>query len=340
MGYPDEGDHRFSPGTSPIITKACLTFEEGQTRFKIGKQNSPYSLFVICPVVHPLASVKQLPLPKLPADRQWLVQGVSVVKQPMTRTLKQQNPYLWGLGLGSFTLSLVNGALVISAGISWVAYQQFLTLTPAQWQQLKQQLQRNLPLPRSPRQQALVLSGLVGGSTYTLTALWHSTQSLLVAVVLTGQSAVTLFILAMVLRSPKAAGQTAARSLQPPSADPMEQLEQRLAQLSHGDPVQRLGAIRQLVRLGELAEQGYGAGVSVRSHLIDCLQLMLTHEPEPIVRGAAREGLARLRQAPQLPEGPAPLPSPPATETAATETAAQPRQSQRTTVEYIEYQDA
>jgi hypothetical protein len=292
-------------------------------------------------VVHPLASVKQLPLPKLPADRQWLVQGVSVVKQPMTRTLKQQNPYLWGLGLGSFTLSLVNGALVISAGIGWVAYQQFLTLTPAQWQQLKQQLQRNLPLPRSPQQQALVLSGLVGGSTYTLTALWHSTQSLLVAVVLTGQSAVTLFILAMVLRSPKSSDdQPAVLSHPLATADPMEQLEQRLAQLSHGDPVQRLGAVRQLVRLGELEEQGYGAGVSVRSHLIDCLQLMLAHEPEPIVRGAAREGLARLRQAPQLPEGPAPLPSPPATETTATETAAQSRKSQRTTVEYIEYQDA
>ncbi len=287
-------------------------------------------------MVYPIASVKQLQLPRLPADHSWLTQALAGVKQPVVQRLRQQNPYLWGLGLGSFTLGLVNGALVISAGIGLVAYHQFLALTPAQWKTWKQRLQQTLPLPKTTRQQALVFSVGAWASTYTLTALWHNTHSLLLALILTGQSALMLFVVAALLRSSDKQPIGAAGTTQPnpqPSAnqnDPMHPFEQRLEQLAHSDPLQRLMAVRQLVRLGALAQLDYGAGVSARSHLIDCFHLMLAHEPEPIVRSAVREGLALLRQSPQLPEGPAPLPE------AATQ-ASVGRHRQRATVDYVEY---
>jgi len=286
-------------------------------------------------VVYPIASIKQLPRPRLPGDHPWLAQGLSGLKQPVVHSLRQQNPYLWGLGLGSFTLGLVNGALVISAGIGLVAYQQFLALSPAQWQTWKQKLQQTLPLPKTTRQQALVFSVGAWASTYTLTALWHNTHSLLLALILTGQSALMLFVVAALLRSNDARFPApGAVNSQPPApqSEPIYAFEQRLEQLSHSDPLQRLVAVRQLLRLAAVAQQEVGVGVSARSHLIDCFHLMLAHEPEPIVRSAVREGLAQLRQSPQLPEGPAPLPE------AAAQAPAE-RQCQRATVDYVEYLD-
>jgi hypothetical protein len=113
-----------------------------------------------------------------------------------------QQAYLWGLGLGSFTVGLVNGALVISAGVGVVAYRQLVELTPDQWQALRQHIQGALPLPHTIPQQARVLSLLMGTSTYTLTALWQNTHSLLLALVLTGQTALTFFVVVALLRSP------------------------------------------------------------------------------------------------------------------------------------------
>ena len=248
--------------------------------------------------------------------------------------LSPQQTALWGLGLGSFALGLVNGALVVSTGIGVLAYRQLAQLSPAQQQDLRRRLQSAVPLPRSLGQQALVLSLMLGASTYTVTALWQSTHSLLMALVLTGQTALTFFVVVALLRSPadktadphptkRADGGPIAHP--PPTAQTLEvaaqspgteadRFEQTLAHLTGADPLQRLIAVRQLVRLGHQAGTTYipGAEVSMRSHLIDCFHLMLAHDPEPIVRSAVREGLALLRQpAPQdhhRPTGAAPLP--------------------------------
>lgn len=211
---------------------------------------------------------------------------------------RPRHPQLWGLGLGSLGLGLVNGALVISAGIGLVAYQQLLQLSPRQRQGLMQRLQKGLPLPTSPQQQALILAGIAGTSTYTFTALWHSTHSLLMALLLTGQGALALFAVGALLRSARL----------PDSSDdlwaaPITQIDHNLGLLSHTDPLKRLVAVRRLVRLVEQGgiEDDYVGGVSMRSHLIDCFQLRLSQESDAIVRSALEDGQMLLRQAKPLP---------------------------------------
>jgi hypothetical protein len=274
-----------------------------------------------------------------------------------------QRPHLWGLGLGSFALGLVNGALVISAGIGWVAYKQLLSLSPQQWATLKQQVEQALPLPRSWRQQALVLSLLLAASTYTMTSLWQATHSVLMAMVLLGQTTLTLFIVGLLLRSggsfkkseksrylaaKRQAATSPALGNEIKRMEKRDSLEQHLGLLSHEDPLKRLVAVRRLVKLvdGIRDDRLYAAGanVSLRSHLLDCFHIMLAHEPEPIVRTAVREGLALLRQTHQLPEGPPPLPS---DKLVQRQGVSEPdhkdqirpaiRQGHRSTVEYVEY---
>lgn len=265
---------------------------------------------------------------------------------------------MWGLGLGSLTLGLVNGALVISAGIALVAYQQILQLSPRQRKGLMQRIQQGLPLPTSPQQQALILAGVAGASTYTFTALWHSTHSLLMALLLTGQGALALFAVGALLRS--------SRSADPSddlwNAAPVAQVEHNLGLLSHPDPLKRLVAVRRLVRLAQGNEE-YLVGVSVRSHLIDCFQLRLGQESDAIVRSALEEGLTLLHPvqalspslaAPVVAEPFAPKPfahtspdelglgpeaSAPAPALKASTEVAAPAPQGRRTVEYVEYLD-
>jgi hypothetical protein len=297
-----------------------------------------------CPtsVVSPVASPKQpIARAKVMAMPRWPAAGLARWRP------SPQQAYLWGLGLGSFALGLVNGALVISTGIGLLAYRQLAQLSPAQQQALRQRIQSAVPLPRSLGKQALVLSLMLGASTYTVTALWQSTHSLLMALVLTGQTALTFFVVVGLLRSPApkkadphpikradggprayspAHAPTVSRTLDVTpdfSKDPAarsrptetERFDQALARLTQADPLQRLIAVRQLVRLVQQspAQTAYivGAEVSMQSHLIDCFHLMLAHEPEPMVRSAVREGLTLLRErqpSQSLPAGSAALP--------------------------------
>ncbi|MBE9158984.1 hypothetical protein IQ265_19400 [Nodosilinea sp. LEGE 06152] len=269
-----------------------------------------------------------------------------------------KHPQMWALGLGSLALGLVNGALVISAGIGLVAYQQILQLSPRQRKGLMQRLQQGLPLPTSPQQQALILAAVAGASTYTFTALWHSTHSLLMALLLTGQGALALFAVGALLRS--------SRSADPSddlwNAAPVAQVEHNLGLLSHPDPLKRLVAVRRLVRLAQTDEE-YLVGMSVRSHLVDCFQLRLSQETDAIVRSALEEGLALLQPtqslspslaAPVVAERFAPEPfaqavadevvlepeaSAPVPELRASTEVAAPASQGRRTVEYVEYLD-
>jgi hypothetical protein len=281
-----------------------------------------------------------------------------------------QHRHLWGVGLASFALGLVNGALVISAGVGWVAYQQLLALSPQQWRGLRQQIEQALPLPRSMRQQSLILGILLGVSTYTMASLWQTTHSPWMAMVFAGQTLFTLLIVGFLLRSGASESSKVtvdkaepvwyrpdghstpvnANSAEdaPPQIDP---LESGLAQLSHGDPLKRLVAVRRLVKLVETAENDSlyvtGAAISLRSHLIDCFHIMLANEPEPIVRTAVREGLNLLRQTHQLPEGSPALPamsdklamefSPDSARQISATNPPASRPRHRSAVEYVEY---
>lgn len=253
---------------------------------------------------------------------------------------------MWGVGLGSLALGLVNGALVISAGIGLVAYQQLLQLSPRQRQGLMQRLQQGLPLPAKPQQQALLLGLVAGVSTYMFTALWHSTHSLLMALLLTGQGALALFAVGVLLRSPR----SAERSDDLWDAAPVAQVEHNLGLLSHSDPLKRLVAVRRLVRLAQ-GDEEYLVGLSLRSHLLDCFQIRLGQESDAIVRLALDEGLTLLRSAKPLPTSSATpfmldKPSEPTLQAMPEDIPAiiarptpSTQQGRRTAVEYVEYLD-
>ncbi|MBD0336701.1 MAG: hypothetical protein ICV62_14530 [Cyanobacteria bacterium Co-bin13] len=239
----------------------------------------------------------------------------------------KKSPY-WGLGLASLSLSLINGPLVISLGAGLVTYQQLSQLTPEQWQQLTQRLQKQRAVSLSARNKTLLLSGTALAATYLTTAIWSETHQAAVAIALGTQSLLTLSLLAWLLRSapPSPSAPLPPQSLQP------DTLESLLAELTHPDPLRRLVRVRQLTRMATpaAAETGYldGGVVTVRSHLIDCFHLMLSQESEPLVRTALREGLQHLRQPAQLPEGAPPLPNAKAMK--------QTHRVRRPVVEYIE----
>jgi hypothetical protein len=296
------------------------------------------------------ASPKSTQTTHPPASALARVRALPLAKQPQ---LKHRR--LWGLGLGSCALGLVNGAVVISLGIGWVAYKQLLALSPRQWDQLRQQVEQALPLPRSVQQRALLLSLLLAASSFTMTSLWQATHSPLMGIVLLGQTTLTFFVVGLLLRtgispatrSPRRRGEPLLQAQDSASVDTtLDPVEQNLSQLSHPDPLQRLVAVRRLVKRVDTSEndQLYAAeaGISLRSHLLDCFHMMLAHEPEPIVRTAVREGLELLRRPHQLPQGPLPF-APEAVMSTHTSRPApdlsSPSHPQRprSTVEYVEY---
>ncbi|MBE9138882.1 hypothetical protein IQ254_17060 [Nodosilinea sp. LEGE 07088] len=241
-------------------------------------------------MVSPVISRPALDVSPSPSPRPTPALGRQGWRQRLPRP---KHPHLWGLGVGSVVLGVINGALVISAGVGLVAYQQLLQLSPRQRKGLVDRLRQGLPLPTSPQHQAWVLAGVAGTSTYTFTALWHSTHSLLMALLLTGQGALALYALGALVRGGRASDRPEDRW----DAAPIAQVEHNLTLLGHADPLKRLVAVRRLVRLAEQSagDTDYGAGVSVRSHLIDCFRVMLGQELDPIVRSALVEGLDLLR---------------------------------------------
>lgn len=243
------------------------------------------------------------------------------------------SPWL-GVALASGLLVQVNGPLVASAGVGLLTYRQLHQLTPQQWEHIRHALDRvgarfesRAATQRPP---TLLLSGGVMASLYMMLTLWQSTQSFWTAVALSGQTVLSVWIVGLLLRSRSSSAQAV-----PPEnrqADPIRQFEQGLERLHHADALQRLMAVRYLLRQvsGEGGHQIYVAlgEVSLRSHLTDCLRLMLASEPEPMVREAIKQGLHLLNPPPQLPEG-APAVTLPRGQT-------QTQRVRRAVVEYVE----
>lgn len=253
----------------------------------------------------------------------------SVGPQLASTQWKKAYPF-WGLGLASLVLSLVNGPLVISVGVGLVVYQQLARLTPEQWQQLRQSLQKRSHSPLSAQSKTLLVTGTALAATYLTTSIWTETHQFWVALALGSQSLVTLALLVWLLRS----SQSSKRDITLRSDEAevnLVELESLLLELNHPNPLRRLVLVRQLTRLAiqDNPEGTYIEGAaSVRSHLIDCFHLMLAQESEPLVRTALREGLQHLRPPAQLPEGAPPLPAP--------QQLQQTNRVRRPVVEYIE----
>lgn len=233
--------------------------------------------------------------------------------------LRRRSAPYWLLAGASLVGTCINGPLVLSLGIGVAAHQQLQQLTPQQWQQLTAVLQRRC----SPRLRLWLLSAAVVMATYGATALWSDSHSLGLPAMVGAQGVLVLLLGGLLLGA--VAPKPAATALE----DTATPLEQQLRQLAHADPLTRLVAVRQAVRLAlEKAPQAQSAGISGPAHLIDCLHLMLAQETEPMVRTAIREGLEQLRQKPQLAAGP------PAVQTPLKATTAS--RVRRTAVEYVE----
>jgi hypothetical protein len=222
---------------------------------------------------------------------------------------------LWGLGLASLALSLVNGPLVLAAGAGLVTYQQLAQLSPQQWQLLGEWLQQQRHRALSPRHKTLLLSGTALIATYLTTALWAETHQLAVAIALGSQSLLTLALLAWLLRSPAPAAAS-------PAAAPT--LDALLNELTSADP------LRRLIGVQRLSQRAIAGDRAQQNQLIDCFRLMLAQESEPLVRTALRQGLQQLRPLAQLPEGAPPVSAQPSKKIQQTS------RLRRPIVEYIE----
>lgn len=224
----------------------------------------------------------------------WLKQQV--------RQLPQQ-PVALAIG-ACLLLGLVDWRLGIAAGAGLGSWQSIARLSPSRWHRLQvlsgkwqRRLKRGWGTP-------VLVSGLALGGTYTMLSALSNPGSPWVVLALLLQGGVGLLTLALVLR------QSALNS----GADETPQFETLLMQLTHPDPLTRLITVRQLVRwlsqprLNRIYVDG--VQISVRSHLIDCFELMLAREPEPLVCNALQQGLMVLQPHAELPEGSPPLATP------------------------------
>jgi len=138
--------------------------------------------------------------------------------------------------------------------------------------------------------------------TYGVLALGTSSGSLWLPVIMVAQIGGILLLRGV--SWPKADSRQSYGGNDHASADTIDPLLERL---SHRDPVVRLVTVRQLLRqLNTLpADTCYipGTSMTVQSHVMDCLHLMLTQETEPLVRTAIRDGVRQLYPLPRLQPG-------------------------------------
>ncbi|MEL6384865.1 MAG: hypothetical protein AAFQ89_20870 [Cyanobacteria bacterium J06626_18] len=196
--------------------------------------------------------------------------------------------------------ALVDGKLLLAIALSTLTYRLVTTGYQIPWEKLEPLCDRFYTQIQQISHNPLGAGMLTFGATYGLTAAWSELGGSWAAAALSGLSIMNVLLLARSKRS---------ESTDP---QPFDQLfedlpESQWQHLTASDPVQRLLAVRSLLRwsLSEAGAANYlpGTDVTGRSHLVDCFRVMLTHETEPLVRVALIEGLKALQPKPQLSPG-------------------------------------
>ena len=198
--------------------------------------------------------------------------------------------------------AMADSKLFLAIATSTVTYQFLASGDRLPWEKLapvyEQFCTRLSRLGQSP----LLASTLAFASTYGFAAAWSQLGGNWAAITLLGLGAGNvLFFLKEVNIQPATTGS-------PPEPTTAEHLGPTWDDLSAADPVKRLLAVRSLLHWCLSSDASTApylpqTDVTVRSHLIDCFRVMLTHESEPIVRVALIEGLKALHPKPQLPPG-------------------------------------
>lgn len=135
--------------------------------------------------------------------------------------------------------------------------------------------------------------GIATLSTYTMVSIWVDPHSSWIA---TGAMLQSLGILAIL-------GLLVWQTFGCQGSGDDTKRDQMLRDLTDTDPLKRLLAVRQLTYWGV----GHAVQPSRQHHLADCLRLMLSQEPEPIIRDAILDGLQVLGSHPMLDKGNQPL---------------------------------
>ena len=210
---------------------------------------------------------------------------------------------IWLAGLTGLVLLLINWRLVFAMSVGLGSLKVLNWLNQKHWRPLELLFQRGLKLGAKSQ------TWVIGGSTaatlgaYMAVSILAEADSFWIAVGAILQGLITFAIFCLLI------WRIGHRS-SPQSND----LDQRLGDLTHADPLKRLIAVRQITRLATQADpdQLYlpDSQLSLRSHLTDCFRLMLRHETETIVRSAVRESLQSISPKPQLPKGSQPIASP------------------------------
>jgi hypothetical protein len=185
-------------------------------------------------------------------------------------------------GIGGLLLLFWNAPLVFSTGAGMGTMVLLYLLQDQQWRkeklpQLNQQLQRQLEGLNQP----LVWSAIGGGSaaflSYLAIAAWAETDSHWLATGILLQGLLTCGVLGLGIRQVWNA-----------KAETIEGLEfsHWVEKLSHEDPVARLLAVRQLPAIAQTLPQ--------QKELLEYFQLMVSYEPEDLVREAVWQALETL----------------------------------------------
>lgn len=215
----------------------------------------------------------------------WFQESVSFLASPEGRkqlqgTIAHSKPGL--AGLGGLLLLFWNAKLVLSTGAGMGTMMLLYLFQDQQWRneklpQLNERLQGQLEGINQP----LLWSALGGGGaaflSYLAIAAWSETDSHWLATGILLQGLLTCGVLGLGIRQWWAS-----------KTEPIQTLEfsHWVEKLSHADPVARLQAVRQLPAIAQTLTQ--------QKELLDYFQLMVSHEPEDLVREALWEALETL----------------------------------------------
>ena len=201
--------------------------------------------------------------------------------------------------LMAWLAALVDGKLLLAIALSTLTYRLVTDGYQIPWEKLQPLCDRLYTQIRQISRNPLGAGMLTFSATYGLTAAWSELGGSWAAAALSGLGMMNILLLVRGNRSEFAV----------PQPHPLltELTESHWQHLTAHDPVQRLLAVRALLRwsLSEAGAAIYlpGTDVTGRSHLVDCFRVMLTHESEPLVRVALIEGLKALQPKPQLSPG-------------------------------------
>jgi hypothetical protein len=180
-----------------------------------------------------------------------------------------------------------NGQLLSSTGVGIVMMLLVYRAQSWNWQLVRSKGEQFWEGPNRRLVLAVASGGIATLGTYMSFAIWADSQSLWMAVSAIWQYVGTIALVALLLR----------QALNQRTSKDEAVLDRILADLTDSDPVKRLIAVRQITNLvnnsGFCRESSLKSSIAT-SHAQECFRLMLSREPEALVRNALLESLQAL----------------------------------------------